>query len=359
VTTACTPSPHRRRRSSDYHYLWRFWRDLPARRPDQPSTTAPGTAGSWWSASKASPRPAQWQRAYARDPRLRAADHRARHLPVAKFWIHIGASGAAGAVPGSRGHALQDGTRSPTRTTATGRSGTTTCRLSTRWSCAPRRSRRALAHHLRQRQAATPASRWSARSSKRWTGRSADRSAAVGQQRQRQSRPRPGSPRTPCPPWNRAGRRGRSACSSVSQVSTPKPTGTPGVDRHLSPPVGRLADVGRSGGGAADHHPERDHSVVARRAATRHATGSSNEPGTRSISVSSATPCRRRGRAGSRRAARHDRPRAIGRPRRPPRRPPPPGHLKFRGDSGSPRVPSSVRRDEGRSWPIRSRLVRR
>ena len=88
-----------------------------------------------------------------------------------------------------------------------------------------------------------------------------------------------------------SGRPARSrACGSLSQVSRPKPTGTPVFDRDPHQAVGRrLADVLEVGVSPRMTTPRATTASYPALAACSAATGSSNEPGTRTT-LKSVTP---------------------------------------------------------------------
>ena len=112
----------------------------------------------------------------------------------------------------------------------------------------------------------------------RLTRQSGRRSAAA------RSAPPPARPRSPCPPWTRAARCGRSAWASVSQVSTPKPTGTPvSTLTWVSPSVAAWQTYSKCGVPPRTTTPSATTASWAA-ASRRAATGSSKVPGTRSTS---------------------------------------------------------------------------
>ena len=106
-----------------------------------------------------------------------------------------------------------------------------------------------------------------------------------------------------------------SACSSVSQVSTPKPTGCRAQRRHPGPgqSVAPEADVLEVRGAAPDHDAEGHQRVEPRcQRGRRRKTGSSNAPGYPDLDFAS-TRSSAAARAGRRRAARPSPRRATGR----------------------------------------------
>lgn len=117
-----------------YHYLWRFWRDIP------PVGKFVIFDRTWYGRVlveriEGFATPAEWQRAYdeINDFESQLVE---RGYFVAKFWLHISPEEQ---LAGSRRERTPptSSTRSPRRTTGTARSGTTTSRRSTRCCCGP------------------------------------------------------------------------------------------------------------------------------------------------------------------------------------------------------------------------------